>query len=146
MWDDTHASLLERAPMGAGMTAMNRLAVLTPLVLLGATVIVAARASLRTPPADVAADQRGRQIFQQRCAVCHTTGERAAQGPGLGGIVGRRAASTRFGYSPALRDANLTWDRRTLDRFWRRRRSSCRARRCPWRYRTTPNVTRCSTT
>ncbi|MCI4355069.1 MAG: sorbosone dehydrogenase family protein, partial [Thermoplasmata archaeon] len=53
----------------------------------------------------------------QRCAICHTTGERAAQGPGLGGVVGRKAASTRFGYSRALREANLTWDLGTLDRF-----------------------------
>jgi glucose/arabinose dehydrogenase/cytochrome c2 len=96
---------------------MNRLVALVPFALLGVTVIAAARSSARTPPADVEADQPGRQIFEQRCAVCHTTGERAAQGPGLGGIVGRRAASTRFGYTRALREANLTWDRGTLDRF-----------------------------
>ena len=96
---------------------MNRLAVLVPFALLGVTVIAAARSPVRAPPADVGADPPGRHIFEQRCAVCHTTGERAAQGPGLGGIVGRRAASTRFGYTRALRDANLTWDRETLDRF-----------------------------
>jgi glucose/arabinose dehydrogenase/cytochrome c2 len=59
----------------------------------------------------------GRRLFAQRCALCHGTGERAAQGPGLGGVIGRKAASTRFGYSRALRAANLTWDRSTLDRF-----------------------------
>src|SRR5580700_6686852 len=69
------------------------------------------------PSPDGDAAESGRWIFEQRCAVCHTTGERAAQGPGLGGIVGRRAASTHFGYSRALREANLTWDRGTLDHF-----------------------------
>ena len=49
--------------------------------------------------------------------MCHSTGERAAQGPGLGGLLGRKAASTRFGYSQALRQSALTWDRATLDRF-----------------------------
>src|SRR5580700_7349958 len=58
------------------------------------------------PSPDGDAAESGRWIFEQRCAVCHTTGERAAQGPGLGGIVGRRAASTHFGYSRALREAN----------------------------------------
>jgi len=96
---------------------VNRLAVVVPFALLGAAVIAAARPRSPTPPAEVGTARTGRQIFEQRCAVCHTTGERAAQGPGLGGIVGRRAASTHFGYSRALREANLTWDRGTLDRF-----------------------------
>jgi glucose/arabinose dehydrogenase len=61
--------------------------------------------------------ETGRAIFEQRCAVCHSTGVRAGQGPGLGGVIGRRAASTQFGYSRALREANLTWDLATLDRF-----------------------------
>ena len=58
--------------MSGSGTAMNRIAVLAPLVLLGAMVIAVAHASLPTPPADVAADQPGRRIFQQRCAVCHS--------------------------------------------------------------------------
>jgi glucose/arabinose dehydrogenase/cytochrome c2 len=96
---------------------MRRRAALACLALLGVTVIASARLHGRaTAPARDAAGS-GRTIFEQRCAVCHTTGERAAQGPGLGGILGRRAASTHFGYSRALRDANLTWDRATLDRF-----------------------------
>jgi glucose/arabinose dehydrogenase/cytochrome c2 len=96
---------------------MNRVPALAPFALLCVAAIIASRSSARPLPAGVGADERGRQIFEQRCAVCHPTGERAAQGPGLGGIVGRRAASTHFGYSRALREANLTWDRGTLDRF-----------------------------
>src|SRR5208282_3375899 len=48
----------------------------------------------------------------------HATGAEAGQGPGLGGVVGRRAAAGHgFGYSPALQSSGLTWDRATLDRF-----------------------------
>ena len=70
-----------------------------------------------TAPRDREAADRGERIFAQRCAVCHATTDRAAQGPGLGGVVGRRAAATPFGYTRALRDAGLTWDAATLDRF-----------------------------
>jgi glucose/arabinose dehydrogenase/cytochrome c2 len=73
----------------------------------------------RSHASATASDDRdpGKQIFEQRCAVCHSTGSGAAQGPGLGGVLGRKAASTHFGYSQALRGSDLTWDRPTLDRF-----------------------------
>jgi glucose/arabinose dehydrogenase len=62
----------------------------------------------------------GRAVFQPMCAVCHTTaaGGISAQGPNLAGVVGRRAASLpKFGYTKALSDSKLTWDKATLDRF-----------------------------
>jgi glucose/arabinose dehydrogenase/cytochrome c2 len=60
----------------------------------------------------------GEALFLRRCALCHPTDEHSAQGPGLGGVLGRKAAAARgFGYSRALRDSGLTWDRATLDRF-----------------------------
>jgi glucose/arabinose dehydrogenase/cytochrome c2 len=96
---------------------MRRLAPLVCFAVLGATVVASA-SFLRPPrPPDRDAAASGRRIFEQRCALCHSTDERAAQGPGLGGVLGRKAASTPFGYSRALRDANRTWDRATLDRF-----------------------------
>ena len=99
-------------------TVFRRIATFAPLVLVGVGVVVFGRASVRRSPPDGApAVQAGKRIFEQRCALCHATGERAAQGPGLGGVVGRKAASARFGYSRALREAGLTWDRTTLDRF-----------------------------
>ena len=60
----------------------------------------------------------GEASFRQRCAVCHPTGERGAQGPGLAGVVGRKAGTgLGFAYTAALRGSGLTWDRATLDRF-----------------------------
>ena len=61
---------------------------------------------------------RGREIFQTRCAVCHAATSESAQGPGLGGVVGRRAGRLA-GYSatPELAASNLVWDEGNLDRF-----------------------------
>lgn len=61
----------------------------------------------------------GALLFQQRCAACHTVtpGGRAVLAPSLSGLVGRKAASTQFNYSPALKASNLTWTRANLDRF-----------------------------
>src|SRR3954454_16290063 len=54
-----------------------------------------------------------------RCSGCHST--QAGQnkvGPSLAGVVGRASASTPgYDYSPALKNAHLTWDAQTLDKF-----------------------------
>jgi glucose/arabinose dehydrogenase/cytochrome c2 len=90
--------------------------------LLGATALLSARSGpspSRAPKHDTQGEAAspGQRIFEQRCALCHSTGERGGQGPGLGGVVGRAAASSHFAYTRALRDSGLTWDRATLDRF-----------------------------
>jgi len=88
------------------------------LVAFGAT----PAAARESPPAgDI---NRGRSFFQQNCATCHATGLSpgneavAGQGPGLAGIVGRRAASVaNFSYTKALGESGLTWNAVTLDHF-----------------------------
>ena len=59
----------------------------------------------------------GAQLFSQRCAICHPRDGSSARAPGLGGIVGRRAAALRFAYTPALAKSRLVWTRANLDRF-----------------------------
>ncbi|MBV9948789.1 MAG: c-type cytochrome, partial [Myxococcales bacterium] len=97
------------------------LAVLAPAVLVAATLRWAAGPARGVAGRGLGATQgpeRGEVIFRQRCGICHPVGERSAQGPGLGGVLGRKAASAPgFGYSRALRSSGLTWDRPTLDRF-----------------------------
>lgn len=84
--------------------------------LLAAT--VATGASLQplgaAPPAP-----NGEALFRQRCSSCHsvTPGRPSTLGPSLIGVVGRKAASTPFNYSPALKASGLTWNRATLDRY-----------------------------
>ena len=61
---------------------------------------------------------RGATLFRARCAVCHPTGPRGGQAPGLAAIVGRKAGvGVGFAYSRALAASGLTWDTTTLDRF-----------------------------
>jgi len=61
----------------------------------------------------------GGLIFKQRCQTCHTVtpGHPSTTAPSLVGVVGRKAGSTAFNYSTALKAASLTWDKATLDQF-----------------------------
>jgi cytochrome c len=79
------------------------------LTLTGATSVAAQSA----PQPDGAA------LFRTRCASCHTVtpGARTTVGPNLSGIVGRKAASTTFSYSTALKASNITWTRANLERY-----------------------------
>jgi glucose/arabinose dehydrogenase len=90
--------------------------------LVPAALLVSAadpRAAEQSPPAGDA--QRGEQLFQQRCALCHASGSGdngGGQGPSLNGVVGSKAASSGdFPYTKALRDSNLQWDAQSLDHF-----------------------------
>jgi cytochrome c len=58
-------------------------------------------------------------VFNNVCRTCHTLKEGDNRlGPNLHNIIGRKAGSVSdYGYSSAMKDADLTWDRATLDRF-----------------------------
>lgn len=74
---------------------------------------------LLTAPASAQNANAGSAIFRQRCQTCHsvTPGQKALLGPNLSGLSGRKAASSAFAYSSALKASGLTWDKATLDRF-----------------------------
>lgn len=67
--------------------------------------------------AQVAPD--GATIYRQRCQVCHGAAKAKPSplGPSLGGVVGRKAASTPFVYSTALKGSKLVWTRDNLDKY-----------------------------
>jgi len=67
---------------------------------------------------------RGKILFQQNCALCHSAGQGAGNaviaglGPSVAGIVGRPSgADTNYNFSKALGESRLIWDSATLNRF-----------------------------
>lgn len=54
-----------------------------------------------------------------RCRSCHSVEPgRNGLGPSLHGVFGKKSASIEnYNFSPALKKANLTWDRATLDEW-----------------------------
>jgi cytochrome c oxidase assembly protein Cox11 len=59
----------------------------------------------------------GERLFNERCAACHALDANKA-GPMLSGVFGRKAgAAPGFNYSPALRDAGVSWSADNLDRW-----------------------------
>jgi cytochrome c len=60
---------------------------------------------------------RGQQVFEKRCAGCHSLDE-DKEGPRLRGIYGKKAGSvSTFKYSDALKASNVTWDAPSLDQW-----------------------------
>jgi cytochrome c len=61
----------------------------------------------------------GQSVFASRCAVCHAT--EAGQnkvGPSLAGIVGSKSGTVPgFDFSPAMKNADITWNDAELDKF-----------------------------
>jgi cytochrome c len=65
------------------------------------------------------AQEDGQILFNNSCRTCHSVKEGDNRlGPHLHGIVGRKSgALTKYGYSSAMANADLVWDKATLDRF-----------------------------
>lgn len=61
---------------------------------------------------------RGRSLFSRTCVACHgANGAGSTLAPPLLSVVGRRAGATNFKYSPAMKNARLTWTAATLDSY-----------------------------
>jgi cytochrome c len=59
----------------------------------------------------------GKALFEKRCGGCHAV-DRDKEGPRLGGVYGRTAASLdSFQYSEALKKSKLKWAEDTLDKW-----------------------------
>lgn len=63
------------------------------------------------------ATRTAKELFEKRCGGCHAL-DRDKEGPRLGGVYGREAASLpSFEYSAALKKSKLKWTEETLDRW-----------------------------
>jgi cytochrome c len=65
------------------------------------------------------------------CAHCHQAGPgaRNSSGPVLTGVLGRKAATTDYPYSKAMRAAGIVWDEQTLRNFLKAPQSVVRGTR-----------------
>ena len=72
-------------------------------------------------PARVLADgdtKAGKALFADRCVACHSANPTRKPGPLLDGVYGRRAGTApNYTYSAALRNASVTWNAQTLDKW-----------------------------
>lgn len=81
-----------------------------------------ALAALLAPSLSLAAGgnpQAGQTVFTTRCAACHSAqpGQNKV-GPSLAGIAGSKAGTVPgYEFSPAMKNANITWDDASLDKF-----------------------------
>jgi cytochrome c len=68
---------------------------------------------------NAAAVQDGHAQFNNICALCHTDKPNMNRiGPSLFGVVGRHAGSAPgYNYSEAMKQANVTWNEETLDKY-----------------------------
>jgi len=96
------------------------------------TVAAALVAILTTPSLAQDAATRGAKVFEE-CRACHTTDGQNLVGPSLRGVVGRKSGTLDdFRYSPAMKRANITWSKQTLDTFLADPQTAVPANRMPY--------------
>ncbi len=64
--------------------------------------------------------EKGKKLFQTRCAQCHTIECNGPNGvgPNLYGVVGRQTGqASGFNYTPANKNKGITWNEQTLDEY-----------------------------
>ena len=72
-------------------------------------------ASTACGAAQAADATRGKELYESRCAGCHSL-DQDRVGPRHRGLIGRKAgAAAGFDYSPALRASRIVWSAKTLD-------------------------------
>ena len=84
---------------------------------IGAFIAVLAFAEATTNSSYAQDGEHGKIIFKA-CAVCHATDHANHAGPGLGGIIGRKAGTAPgFSYSNAMKKSGIVWDTKILDAY-----------------------------
>jgi cytochrome c len=102
--------------------ALTSVVMMDTIGMTVSTLLWAAALMLATAPAigqDKANTDAGQLLFNNACRTCHTLRDGDNRlGPNLHRIIGRKAGSLAgYGYSDAMKNADLVWDKATLDRF-----------------------------
>ena len=106
------------SPPAAGPCALSGRRVAARFAWALAGFASAALAQVASAPASGAADPAAGAMAFAQCADCHSTKAGDGVGPGLQGIVGRRAGShAGFHYSAAMAKSAFAWDAHALDAF-----------------------------
>ena len=96
------------------MLRKNQAHIIGP-ILAGFVLLVAGSSLAVSTRAQSRAD--GKALFEKRCGGCHAL-DRDKEGPRLGGVYGRVAASiASFEYSASLKKSKITWTDETLDKW-----------------------------
>jgi cytochrome c len=76
--------------------------------------------------------EHGKSVFKA-CAACHATDNANRVGPGLGGIVGRKAGTAPgFRYSSAMKNSGIVWDDKLLNAFLESPKKAVPGNRMPY--------------
>ena len=98
-------------PTTSGQTAAPS----APAASTPAPQAAASPAAVTTGHGDAAA---GRLVFR-KCQACHSLDAgKNLLGPSLAGVIGRKAGTAPgYSYSPAMKNADITWNEQTLDQY-----------------------------
>lgn len=62
--------------------------------------------------------KKGAKLFKMRCAQCHVMEDTNKVGPGLKGVMGRKAGTKDgFAYSDAMKEKGITWSQDTVSEY-----------------------------
>jgi cytochrome c len=95
---------------------MTRMSVLS---LAAFALLLSASAAAQETVGRAAGPEDGQLLFNNACRTCHTLREGDNRlGPNLHKVIGRKVGSLpNYGYSSAMKGADMVWDNATLDRF-----------------------------
>jgi cytochrome c len=83
--------------------------------------VAAIAIAMLSQPSMAAGDpKKGKDVFAEECGDCHSaTPGKNKKGPGLFGVMGRKAASVSdfSGYSDAMKHSEITWSADKVDPY-----------------------------
>ncbi|MGK7062854.1 c-type cytochrome [Bradyrhizobium sp. 1050_B9_N1_2] len=84
---------------------------------IGALIAVLVLTGATANPSYAQDAEHGKVIFKT-CAACHATDHGNRVGPGLEGIIGRKAGTVPgFDYSDAIKTSGIVWEAKILDAY-----------------------------